>query len=232
MDNGDLCDFLESHPRGPRNIFVFDIINGLSYLHELGIVHGDLKGKNVLISDDERALIADFGISYVAMSTRHTTSPKGSVRWSAPELFADEHNENGSEVYALPTPESDIWSFSCVCYEVFARKMPFYQYPRDNKVMATLLRGEEIPTRPTSHGPDGIDDFMWDIMKKCWNYAPKERPTCSELLQLILEHLKPMVSPRQAQTEDGHAFWKAMKAESNEEFNYQEACQILTRLLS
>ncbi|KAF9449830.1 6PF2K-domain-containing protein [Macrolepiota fuliginosa MF-IS2] len=44
MANGNLCDYLESYPHAPRPLLVSDIIHGLSYLHELGIVHGDLKG--------------------------------------------------------------------------------------------------------------------------------------------------------------------------------------------
>ncbi|KAF9449296.1 kinase-like protein [Macrolepiota fuliginosa MF-IS2] len=229
MDNSNLCNYLETHPGSPRNILVFDIINGLNYLHEESIVHGDLKGKNVLISDDGRALIADFGISNITMSTRHTTSSKGTIRWCAPELF-DPGEEDSEGCDGTPTRESDIWSFSCVCYEVFTRKVPFYQYHRDPVVMHVLMKGIEVPTRPASHGLDSVDDSMWDIMKKCWNYTPKERPACSELLQLILEHSKSPGSHQQAQTEDGQAYWKVQKAESNEDFNYQGACQILTRI--
>ncbi|KAF9442430.1 kinase-like protein, partial [Macrolepiota fuliginosa MF-IS2] len=176
MENGNLCDYLESHPYSNHSLLVSDVVHGLSYLHQRGVVHGDLKGQNILISGDGRAMIADFGISHVAMSTRYTTSPKGSVRWSAPELFSDSHNDSDSEAYALPTPESDIWSFSCVCYEIFTRKVPFYQYPREHKVMAVLLKGMEIPIRPALDDPDGVDDVMWNIMKQCWNYTPKERP--------------------------------------------------------
>lgn len=112
---------------------VLDIIAGLRYLHASDIVHGDLKlvslcsiafiiakelitaQKNVLMSDNGHALITDFGISHLVLSTNlsSTQFSNGSMRWMAPELL-----DKG----CCPTPYSDMWSFGCVCYEVG----PFY----------------------------------------------------------------------------------------------------------
>lgn len=67
--------------------------------------------KNVLMSDNGHALIADFGISYLLISKNpaSTRLSDGSTRWMAPELLI---------MGCTPTLQSDVWSFGCVCYEV------------------------------------------------------------------------------------------------------------------
>ncbi len=101
----------------------------MDYLHTLSIVHGDLKGvrfepyfaddilltqnkDNVLITDDCRAIIADFGISFVMGVTTFATSSSshkgGTVRWEAPEVLSGSTN-------SLP---ADVYSLACVYFEV------------------------------------------------------------------------------------------------------------------
>lgn len=97
-------------------------------MHDLEIVHGDLKGvccnlsqtyivtflmflqTNILVSDDQRALIADFGTSSIAGAP----STGGSSRWMAPEVLLHLVDD---EIGAASKPW-DIWSFACLCYEV------------------------------------------------------------------------------------------------------------------
>ncbi len=100
------------------------------YLHTLSIVHGDLKGvrsggyflddmllnqnkDNILITDDCRAVIADFGISFVMGTTTFATSSSssrkgGTVRWQAPEVLRGSPNSFSADVYSL----------ACVYFEV------------------------------------------------------------------------------------------------------------------
>ncbi|KXN83511.1 Mitogen-activated protein kinase kinase kinase 3 [Leucoagaricus sp. SymC.cos] len=89
-----------------------DVISGLEYLHDFGIVHADLKAKNVLVSESKRAVLADFGASRIseALPTTSVNGATGTPYWMAPELLIEE----GSS----PSRESDVWSFGCLCYEV------------------------------------------------------------------------------------------------------------------
>jgi serine/threonine protein kinase len=71
--------------------------------------------KNILVSDHGRALIADFGISCIAVSNSLASVqlPGGTMRWMAPELLIFD-----GETFPSMTPQSDIWSVGCVYYEV------------------------------------------------------------------------------------------------------------------
>ncbi len=103
----------------------------MNYLHmQQFIVHGDLKGvrscayfvdemllnqnkDNILITDDYRAVIADFGISFVMGTTTFATSSSssrkgGTVRWQAPEVLMGGPNSFPADVYSL----------ACVYFEV------------------------------------------------------------------------------------------------------------------
>lgn len=167
------------------------------------------------------------------------------IRWNAPEIFTGD-----GDGYAPPTPESDVWSLGCVCYEVcqvpgslqviclrfyflqvFTRREPFYQYRQGPQVIAALIRGTEVPMRPGSDDRDHIDDRMWDIMMSCWEYMPEQRPTCKELQRLFqnfgLQDDRSQISVR---AKDNHTFWKMMAAKSVKEVDYQRAYRILTHV--
>ena len=83
---------------------------GIAYLHRSGIVHGDIKGANILVSDDVHSLLCDFGL---AREQQNNTSTEmqgiGTVRWQSPELL-----RSG----AGKTFKSDIWAFAMTIYEV------------------------------------------------------------------------------------------------------------------
>jgi len=85
------------------------------------MVHGDLKGANILIDDQGRACLSDFGLATVVYDkdtvNLMTTGSiaHGSTRWMAPELLSPE--ENGL-LRSRPSRRSDIYSLSMVMWEV------------------------------------------------------------------------------------------------------------------
>ncbi|KAE9384775.1 kinase-like protein, partial [Gymnopus androsaceus JB14] len=158
---------------------VCDVANGLAYLHSMSIVHGDLKGVNVLITSVGRACVSDFGLSRIAESggelwkmTSSISNVKGSTRWMAPELFR-----------ASPASyESDVYAFACVCYEIYTGLLPFHLVKSDAAVMLDIIQG----TRPLH--PDNITELnngLWSIIESCWMADPSFRPTSKMLLQKL-----------------------------------------------
>ncbi|TFK27653.1 kinase-like protein [Coprinopsis marcescibilis] len=181
MDNGTLREHIGHNPRSNRLWLLSDVASGLAYLHEQSVTHGDLKGQNILVSKFGRACLADFGLSRATEAqTSHwgsgsTTHAVGTVRWQAPELF-DPDLDNPK-----PTAASDVYSFSCVCYEAFTGEIPFYEYPRDATVIAFVTRGRR-PTKPSPFSHGLTMDF-WTLMEMCWSSEPSKRPIVVQVLQ-------------------------------------------------
>ncbi|KAF9454233.1 kinase-like protein, partial [Macrolepiota fuliginosa MF-IS2] len=176
---GNIKEYLKDSPSPPRMPLISDVIDGLVYLHQRNIIHGNIESQNILVSNDEHALITDFGRSHIDGGAGWDFDlPDGAIRWTAPELLDSEDD--------LPTREGDIWSFSCLCYEILSNRIVFDQYKSDMKIMHALAKGE-IPIRPEPPNGGHIDDRMWDLMTMCWDYQPDHRPNCEEIQRHITD---------------------------------------------
>ncbi|KAJ6495124.1 kinase-like domain-containing protein, partial [Mycena sanguinolenta] len=143
MENGNISSYLKRHPAGCNRLtLVLDVALGLEYLHGRNLVHGDLKGLNVLVTRSGRAVLADFGLSSVVTESKivvfsaSTVKTGGTTRWLAPELFQDGRTNPASDVYAL----------ACVFYEIFTGTIPFSELP-EAAVMLRVIKGD----RPKQH---------------------------------------------------------------------------------
>ncbi|KXN81902.1 Mitogen-activated protein kinase kinase kinase YODA [Leucoagaricus sp. SymC.cos] len=185
-----------SHPNVLPFLGILDVVNGLQYLHGLGIVHGDLKGQNVLISAEGRGLITDFGTSHVNTATAFSGKLSSTTLcFTAPEAILGDKK---------PTKEFDIWSLGCLFYETLSRKSPYYQYSSEVQIFAALSR-KELPKRPGSiddndeerdeydwdddikQDCDAIDDQAWNLIVKCCAPQPKRRPSIVSVHELVID---------------------------------------------
>ncbi|KAJ7318966.1 kinase-like domain-containing protein [Mycena albidolilacea] len=183
MEDGDITEFLRV--RTPTNLkrlsLILDVALGLQYLHEKKIVHGDLKGLNILVTPSHRACIADFGLSSIeAMTVQLTnttvTARGGTARYQAPELFEVEN----------PVPNhcgSDVYAFSCVSYEILTGKVPFHELRNDMAVMTRVAQGYRPPRPDSCSSPDL--DGLWELMQKCWEEDAQTRPTASQIVEWL-----------------------------------------------
>ncbi|KIM91557.1 hypothetical protein PILCRDRAFT_763184 [Piloderma croceum F 1598] len=190
MKNGNVTSFLKLAPetrRLPLASQMLDIAEGLHYLHtfEPSIIHGDLKGVNILITDSHRACLADFGLattkdskSFVVNSTT-TMRVAGTLRWQAPELF----DPCADDTACVSSLASDVYAFACVCYEMFSGEVPFHDIRNDYRVMNSVMLGKR-PTRP-SHDMCGLDDEIWCIIESCWTHKPIERLTTHKIVERL-----------------------------------------------
>jgi serine/threonine protein kinase len=72
------------------------------YLHAKGVIHGDIKADNILVSDDLHAQICDFGLAKLfEESTASSLKGAGSLRWKSPEIADGEPKTIESDVYAF-----------------------------------------------------------------------------------------------------------------------------------
>jgi serine/threonine protein kinase len=193
-DNGSVQRYISLNPLADRLEIVTGVARGLEYLHSRDVVHGDLKGTNVLISDDGKALLADFGRSKFVDHRGFTTTFSGSARYLAPELVepeADLENtddaylgvENQAETMQNLTKETDVFAFSMVTLEILTGKPPYHNLQQDSVVINLIQKG----TRPDRQLclPRTFTDSMWGLLTDCWKTEPKERPVMGAVIQRL-----------------------------------------------
>jgi hypothetical protein len=138
---------------------VTQVCSGLSYAHDNGIVHRDIKPHNILLNDDGNAKISDFGISR-AVDLSVSASTTGTSVYMAPEQFLG---------YSAPVTRSDIYSLGVMMYEMLSGDPPFKgNFP-------TLFRmhtEDEVPEFPPELK---IAADISDIVFKCLEKDPDDR---------------------------------------------------------
>lgn len=121
-ENGSLQTILKKFGKFPESlvaVYMSQVLEGLIYLHEQGVIHRDIKGANILTNKDGSVKLADFGVS------SRTAGPAldkdgedlevvGSPYWMAPEVI----EQSGSST------ASDIWSVGCVVVELLEGQPP------------------------------------------------------------------------------------------------------------
>ncbi|KAF8394897.1 hypothetical protein HHK36_018835 [Tetracentron sinense] len=163
--------------------YTWCILSALRYIHSKGVVHCDVKGRNILVgSTPGIAKLADFGSAKkVSGDGERMIMPRGTPLWMAPEVVRQERQG----------PESDVWSLGCTIIEMVTGK-PGWQ----NCGAMTMSRigfSNELPEFPAQ-----LSEMGRDFLDKCLRRAPSERWTCDQLLQhpFVSANLVAESSPR------------------------------------
>lgn len=145
--------------------YVGQILHGLAYLHEQGVVHRDVKAANVLLTDKGDVKLADFGVA-TKVNSQHFTVV-GTPNWMAPETVL------GGEGICTA---SDIWSLGATIIELFTTNPPYH----DLNPMATLhaIGTDEHPPLPKS-----ISSLARDFLLECFQKQPNLRISAKLLLK-------------------------------------------------
>ncbi|KAL7119701.1 hypothetical protein ACP275_02G078700 [Erythranthe tilingii] len=154
-------------------LYTREILQGLTYLHKNGIVHSDIKCKNVLVDSLGAIKVADFGCAKRLSDKKSRKSCVigigGTPLWMAPEVVRNE----GLDFAA------DIWSLGCTIIEMATGRPPWGGDAANP--MAALLKianGNEIPEFPRHFSSEGLD-----FLSKCLQRDPRKRWTSEELLR-------------------------------------------------
>ncbi|KDQ51595.1 hypothetical protein JAAARDRAFT_199049 [Jaapia argillacea MUCL 33604] len=166
------------------------VVEGLAYLHQEGIIHGDLTGKNILVEESDgayRAQLCDFGLAILFTSPSSQLyyqsnssggGERGTIRWMAPETLFPQ--------YSKPSFETDMYQFACVALELYSGQDPFSEYRHDVEVLHAVTAG----TRPRHPGAGKYGRTLprtplWDVMEQCWKQTPLDRPTATVVLRKL-----------------------------------------------
>ncbi|KAI8495174.1 Endothelial cell-specific molecule 1 [Branchiostoma belcheri] len=182
---GELLAILRQQPRqnGPLVRFLryaVQISRALSELRRLRIAHGDVAARNVLVSGDNVAKLADFGLAHDVYTT---TTYVSTVRTDADELLPLKWMALESLESREFTCESDTWSFGVLLWEITAfGEEPSYQRQLScPKLVGILRQGVRLER------PPGCPEKLYDVMKACWQEDPSVRPEPAELERKLTE---------------------------------------------
>ncbi|KDQ55371.1 hypothetical protein JAAARDRAFT_37378 [Jaapia argillacea MUCL 33604] len=190
--NGNIMSYLKSG-MGDGGALLLDVASALVYMHNLDppIAHGDIKGSNILISDDGHALLTDLGLGSVAAYSNFSIANIGSAcRWLAPEII---YPGPGFEGEIRGSREGDVYSFGMTVLEVFTGEEPFANRKYGSMVVYDVINGRR-PPRPAPPAPSSssskskskstqptskmkvISDDLWSLIESCWVQEPEKRP--------------------------------------------------------
>ncbi|CAE6510983.1 unnamed protein product [Rhizoctonia solani] len=197
MDNKHLNWFLSQHPEFDCCILSTQISDGVTYLHSMGIVHGDIKGLNILVDQHYQPKLADFGSALLGeysslRFTGSTRKPELTLRWAVLNLaFAEapftemEHSLQAPELIADetgPSKPGDVYALGITILEIFTRSVPFADVKRDISLCYIVVVQKKYPTRPDMLHSDSIKaNRLWSLLVECWAYEPQDRLLASEV---------------------------------------------------
>jgi serine/threonine protein kinase len=154
--------------------FMEEVLAALCFMHARGIIHRDLKPDNILISMDNHAKIADFGLSkQTGESMMGHTANIGSPAYMAPECLG--YSGDGPLGYTCAV---DVYSFGIILNSLWRRALPYKR--SDFGTVLELLRAVEEGWRPPS--PLGCPRFVGNLMSWSWHAIPEERISASNAL--------------------------------------------------
>ena len=144
-------------------IFI-QMVKGLKALHDLKILHRDLKSANIFLFSDGSAKIGDLNVSKVVYKGLGYTQT-GTPYYASPEVWKDQPYDN----------KSDIWSLGCVTFEMLALRPPF-RAENMEKLYNKVIKGQygKISER--------YSDDIKEIIKFMLKPNPSDRPSCAQIL--------------------------------------------------
>ena len=154
-------------------IFI-QMVRGLKALHDLKILHRDLKSANIFLFSDGSAKIGDCNVSKVVRKGLGYTQT-GTPYYASPEVWNDDPYDN----------KSDIWSLGCVTYEMLTLRPPFRAKSME-ELYQKVQKGHFGNINPR------YSNDIFEMCKFLLKVNPNNRPTCAEILKhpLVMKRIE------------------------------------------
>ena len=174
-DKGDLSQLISEHKKSKENfsekeiwkIFIH-LVKGLKSLHDLNILHRDIKSSNIFLFSDGTAKLGDLNVCKILSKDNLGKTQAGTPCYAAPEVWME-------KPYGL---KSDIWSLGCVLYEMVTLKCPFSSnnvVELYNKILISDFKLNKIPKEFSS-------DLSY-IIEHMIKFEPEKRISCDQILE-------------------------------------------------
>ncbi|RIA87474.1 kinase-like domain-containing protein [Glomus cerebriforme] len=178
IENGDLRSYLKRTANfitwGQRMNKIYDVCLALNNIHKHGLIHKDLHPGNIFVGSTF-TYIGDFGFCRPANEILSKLTEKniyGVMPYMAPEVL------NGNP----HTLASDVYSLGIIINEIITVIPPFNNQPHDVLLALHICRDKRPKIR------EETPDFLKELIKKCWDANPENRPTSEEILYTFSYH--------------------------------------------
>jgi serine/threonine protein kinase len=160
-----------------KAILIFQqLLRGLGHAHQAGVLHRDIKPRNVLITADDTVKIMDFGLAKIlqASDVTVTQTRAGTLFYMSPE-----------QVKGLSKIDhrSDLYSLGMSFYEILTGTVPFDKEAPDLKILETIVKGELPP--PTNYNSEIPKDLSTIIMKSLEDKPANRFETAEKLSEAL-----------------------------------------------
>ncbi|KAL2261244.1 hypothetical protein VTK26DRAFT_4515 [Humicola hyalothermophila] len=169
-ENGSLHSICKAYGKFPENlvgVYMTQVLHGLQYLHDQGVIHRDIKGANILTTKDGTVKLADFGVSTSTLAGPDKEAQVvGTPYWMAPEIIQ----------LSGATSASDIWSVGCTVIELLQGKPPYHNLAAMPALFA-IVNDDHPPL------PEGVSPAARDFLMQCFQKDPNLRVSARKLLR-------------------------------------------------
>jgi len=169
-------------------VYTLQMLEGVAYLHQSGVVHRDIKPENILLDHNGVIKFVDFGAAKVIANSGRTRVSTKSIR---PVTGTDNQSLNsmtGTPMYMSPeviTGSStdrcgvvDIWSLGCCVLEMATGRRPWANLDNEWAIMYHIAAGH----KPPLPSPDQLSEEGRRFISRCLVHDPAKRPSAAELL--------------------------------------------------
>lgn len=197
VENGSLLHTLKAFGNFPEKLvasYVVKILEGLNYLHDMKVVHCDLKAANILTTKNGNVKLSDFGVSLNLKAMEKIKNDAiGTPNWSEwlwlacidPMVTLTDIPHFSLFISVAPevielkgaSTAADIWSLACTIIELLTGKPPY----GDMLAMSAMFRIVEDDCPPI---PEKCSDELRDFLVQCFNKDPALRPSA----EMLFEH--------------------------------------------
>ncbi|KAH7388835.1 Ssk2-type MAP kinase [Pyrenochaeta sp. MPI-SDFR-AT-0127] len=165
-------------------VYALQMLEGLAYLHDAGVVHRDIKPENILLDHNGVIKYVDFGAAKLiarqgrTIAADHTATRQGRQRsmTGTPMYMSPEVIRGGSTGRHGAV---DVWSLGCVILEMATGRRPWASMDNEWAIMYHIAQGDP----PQLPAKDQLSEQGIDFLKKCFERDPAKRASAVELLQ-------------------------------------------------